>query len=494
MDKIQGMFPPSVLSADDKKKIFSLAETLTGSCQQGNMQKDVLLMNIIRRMRFCSSANLDEYLKHANIDHSEHAQLVSALTIHTTSWYRESPHYDVLKDEIKLFIKRHRSNTGRFDTTFYLWCAACSTGEEVYSFATILEKARQENLGFEYKITGSDIDSVSLETAKKCIYPLDSLKDVPAELKRFFLFGTGKTEGFFTLSKEIRQRCSFQKLSLSETASLKFSEKYHFIVCRNVLIYFEQTKVKDIITALVNNLIPSEGALCLGHSESVSAQEFNLELVKNSVYKISAVSNIAKKKNVYQMPQWYPEAILVGASTGGNEALMQLLGFLPRGCPPVVVVQHISHSFSLQFAQRLAAQSQLKLGKFESGTELENGHLYMSCSDAHICLRRSGKKLTIYVNTDEAVMSHRPSVDKLFFSAASSNVRCFAFLLTGMGKDGALGLLELHNQGNYTCAQSEASCVVFGMPKEALRLNAVNFVGDLYTLRKVIEDIYVKRI
>jgi chemotaxis protein methyltransferase CheR len=508
--KENAFFPQVLLSDADKKRIFQLTEEITGTCQQGNMQKDVLVMNIMRRMRACGVASLEEYLALCKTDSDEDAQMVSALTIHTTSWFREAPHYPILKEHAVQFAlesAKNRAESGSLPAVFQVWCAACSTGEEVYSFAAVLEKVREEHAGFEYKVLGTDIDILSLNSAKKAIYSAENLKDVPFELKKFFLFGTGKTEGLVTLSPEIRNRCVFQKMNLANTAFLRIKEAAHFLVCRNVLIYFDGGKVKEIVKSLSENVQKKSGLLCLGHSESIHASEFGLELLKNSVYKFKPIvqnsettlrNSSATLQSVSQAETntsksfKNPEVILLGASTGGNEALIQLLRNFPPHSPPVVVVQHISPNFSAAFAQRLASQSGLVLGKFLQGEVLQPGHLYMSLSDHHICLKRVGSNLVVSVNSDDPVSSHRPAVDKLFLSAATSGARCMAFLLTGMGRDGAQGLLELHKKGSYTCAQSEGSCVVFGMPKEAIKLGAVNFVGDLYMLRKVVEDSILK--
>ena len=152
---------PPKFSQDDEETIYSLAEALTGSCQSGPMRKSNLLSSVARRMAACGCADLDEYLAMAEGDEQEFGQLVSALTIHTTSWFRELPHFELLRAEAERFAK-----VGSGDP-FRVWVAACSSGEEVYSLGAMLEGVSQAFPGFRYEILASDIDPVSIGKAKR---------------------------------------------------------------------------------------------------------------------------------------------------------------------------------------------------------------------------------------------------------------------------------------------------------------------------------------
>ncbi len=184
-----------------------------------------------------------------------------------------------------------------------------------------------------------------------------------------------------------------------------------------------------------------------------------------------------------------PDVILVGASTGGPQALCQLLRNMPIGCSPVVVVQHIPENFSQALLQRLASVSGLTAGENASGTLLQPGHIYMATGDYHIGLARRSGKTCIMQSNASPVMSHRPSVDHLFLSAAEIRVHALAVLLTGMGSDGARGMSALAQIGALNLAQDESTSVIFGMPREAIKLGAASYVAPVNDLRSVIDRV-----
>ena len=169
--------------------------------------------------------------------------------------------------------------------------------------------------------------------------------------------------------------------------------------------------------------------------------------------------------------------IAIGASTGGTEAIRDILARLPRRCPPVVIAQHMPEMFTRMFAKRLDEQCGLAVSEAADGERLQPGHAYVAPGNWHLAVRRAGKRFECRVSQGEPVNRHRPSVDVLFRSAAAhAAAHAIAILLTGMGKDGAEGMVALHRAGAYTLAQSRDSCVVFGMPKEAIALGAVDDV------------------
>ncbi len=168
------------------------------------------------------------------------------------------------------------------------------------------------------------------------------------------------------------------------------------------------------------------------------------------------------------------KVIAIGASTGGIEAIHQVLDQLPADAPAVVIAQHIPAGFSAAFAERMNRQTGLMVKEAENGDQLLPGHVYIAPGDQHLLLTRDGARYVCRLDGGPEVNRHRPSVDVLFRSvleAAGNNA--VAALLTGMGTDGAQGLLELRQAGIHTIAQDEASSVVWGMPGEAVRLDAV---------------------
>ncbi|GLU33949.1 chemotaxis response regulator protein-glutamate methylesterase 1 [Trinickia caryophylli] len=172
--------------------------------------------------------------------------------------------------------------------------------------------------------------------------------------------------------------------------------------------------------------------------------------------------------------------IIVGASTGGTEAIRELLTPLPPDAPAVMIAQHMPPGFTKSFAQRLNGLCRITVKEAEHGERVLPGHAYIAPGHAHLLLARSGANYIAHLSDDPPVNRHRPSVDVLFRSAAQhAGKNAIGVILTGMGRDGAAGLLDMRNAGAYTLAQDEASCIVFGMPREAIALGAADEVAPL---------------
>lgn len=170
----------------------------------------------------------------------------------------------------------------------------------------------------------------------------------------------------------------------------------------------------------------------------------------------------------------------IGASTGGTEALRDLLERLPSNSPGIVVVQHMPEKFTAAFAKRLNGLCEVDVKEAEDGDPVLRGHVLIAPGDKHMLLERQGARYHVSVKTGPLVSRHRPSVDVLFRSAArAAGSNAMAVIMTGMGDDGACGMLEMHQTGAFTIAQDEASSVVFGMPKEAIAKGGVTKVLPL---------------
>ncbi|PXX96428.1 protein-glutamate methylesterase/protein-glutamine glutaminase [Halomonas sp. LBP4] len=172
--------------------------------------------------------------------------------------------------------------------------------------------------------------------------------------------------------------------------------------------------------------------------------------------------------------------VIIGASTGGTEAIRRVLEPLPANSPAILITQHMPGGFTRSFAERLDRLCQISVKEAEDGERVLPGHAYIAPGDAHLKLARSGANYVARLDDGPPVNRHRPSVDVLFHSAATQAGRnAIGVLLTGMGKDGAAGLVEMHQAGAPTLAQDEASCVVFGMPREAIALGGAGEVVAL---------------
>lgn len=170
--------------------------------------------------------------------------------------------------------------------------------------------------------------------------------------------------------------------------------------------------------------------------------------------------------------------VAMGASTGGTEVLREILMTLPPDAPGTVIVQHMPELFTRAFADRLNAVCRVEVKEAENGDRLSEGRVLVAPGNRHTLLRRSGAHYVVEVVEGPPVSRHRPSVDVLFRSVAeAAGPNAVGVLLTGMGRDGAEGLLEMKQAGAATIAQDEESCVVFGMPREAIVLGAVDDVA-----------------
>ncbi len=172
--------------------------------------------------------------------------------------------------------------------------------------------------------------------------------------------------------------------------------------------------------------------------------------------------------------------IIVGASTGGTEAIKAFLLNMPSDCPGIVITQHMPAGFTKSFANRLDTLCKITVTEARGGERILPGHAYIAPGDKHLKVVRSGANYMTELDDSPPVNRHKPSVDVLFNSAAANaGKNAIGVILTGMGKDGAAGMLRMRDAGSHNFAQDEASCVVFGMPKEAIAHGGVDEVLPL---------------
>ncbi|PLY00372.1 MAG: chemotaxis response regulator protein-glutamate methylesterase [Desulfuromonas sp.] len=172
--------------------------------------------------------------------------------------------------------------------------------------------------------------------------------------------------------------------------------------------------------------------------------------------------------------------VVVGASTGGTEALRLFLEALPYDSPGIVIVQHMPEEFTAAFARRLDTTCRVSVEEARNGDSVIPGRALIAPGNKHVLLKRSGARYYVEVKDGPLVCRHRPSVDVLFRSASRyAGKNALGVIMTGMGDDGARGMLEMKQQGAFTIAQDEQSCIVFGMPKEAIKLEAVDKILPL---------------
>lgn len=622
-------------SEEQVEFIFQLAERLTGTSQNGSYRKEILLSNVRKRMSTIGFDDLFSYLNFATTQVDEKEWLISALTIHTTSWFREDPHFAIIE---KYIIEKlpHKKK-------FKFWSAACSTGEEVYTLGLVCAKIKELHHDFDFDIYGTDIDPRSVRTAETGHYNSLALKSIPEKYHNLLLISDDEP-AVIKVDDFVRERCHFEVADLTDLNAHK-TETYDIVICRNVLIYFKPEIVKMIVEKKLSQRLTEDGLLVLGHSEILGSNfRHNLKLMSRSCYtrqscstKISpdtvtrsaaplniiqgkprilvvddsitirnSLKNLLTKKNCivntaasaeqaseeiqyhsfdlvtldlnmpgenglswlkkqraagltvpvviisesspqeaatifgalengaqdyivkkditqnperlfellntiarkvknsaktelflkpFDLNQFKPEVVLIGASTGGPQALVELLKSWPKPSPPVIVVQHITPEFSQPFAQRLSAIIDMPLADLEnSAAELKPNTLYMSVGDYHLEIQKTNKTLKILKNNDDKMAGHKPSVSKLFLSAANTKISCLSIVLTGMGHDGADGISALGlNEKSYNLAQDEMSSVVFGMPKKAIETQQVSFIGNVEQIKEQVFKVLTKQ-
>ncbi len=209
---------------------------------------------------------------------------------------------------------------------------------------------------------------------------------------------------------------------------------------------------------------------------SVNVKKLSLIEVQPKLNADAVISKAVGKS----MIQTTEKVVLVGASTGGTEALKTFLQGLPVDCPGVVIVQHMPENFTRAFAKRLDSICTISVKEAEDNDAVLRGAALIAPGNKHLLLKRSGARYYVEVKDGPLVSRHRPSVDVLFRSASRyAGKNSIGIIMTGMGDDGAKGILEMKEAGAFTIAQDEKTCVVFGMPNEAIKLGAIERVLPL---------------
>ena len=199
---------------------------------------------------------------------------------------------------------------------------------------------------------------------------------------------------------------------------------------------------------------------------------------------------VISKINKADFPDGADSLIAIGASTGGTEAIKQILQDLPADAPAVVITQHISIPFSTNFARRMNSISALTVCEAQDGQKILPGHAYIAPGNRHLMIAQDGPGYVCKLSDGPPVNHHKPSVDVLFRSASqSAGPKAICVLLTGMGKDGAHGMKEMHETGARTIAQDEKSSVVWGMPGTAVRLGVVDSVLPIEKIASKIKSL-----
>ncbi|MBT1686095.1 protein-glutamate methylesterase/protein-glutamine glutaminase [Dawidia soli] len=194
--------------------------------------------------------------------------------------------------------------------------------------------------------------------------------------------------------------------------------------------------------------------------------------------------------NTKSLVQTTDKVVALGASTGGTEAILAFLREMPLDCYGIIIVQHMPELFTRSFAQRMDSICRISVKEAEDGDSVLRGRCLIAPGNRHMELRRSGARYYVHLDDGPPVNRHRPSVNVLFRSVARfAGKNAIGIIMTGMGADGAAGMLDMKNAGAHTIAQDEESCVVFGMPKEAIKLGGVSKVLPLFRIASYISSL-----
>ena len=224
---------------------------------------------------------------------------------------------------------------------------------------------------------------------------------------------------------------------------------------------------------------------------AASANTKNLTPKKPTVTPAKLTADAVLPQGIVAMTKTTDKVVAIGTSCGGTQALEYVLSALPRVCHGIVIVQHMPEKFTAAFSERVNKISQIDVREARDGDRVLPGVALIAPGGKHMMLTRSGAQYKVEVRDGPLVNRHRPSVDVLFRSVAKcAGKNAVGFIMTGMGDDGAAGMKEMHDVGAYTVAQNEETCVVFGMPKEAIKRGGVDKILSLENI--VREIIHIK--
>ena len=228
-------------------------------------------------------------------------------------------------------------------------------------------------------------------------------------------------------------------------------------------------------------------AYSVGEMSADLADKIKAAARSKVVRRLNGGSASAGKPQRLALTQTTQKVLAIGSSTGGTEALKDMLVQFPPNAPGTVIVQHMPEHFTRAFADRLNGLCAVEIREGKTGDTVTNGKVFIAPGNKHMILARSGAVYMIKIKDGPRVHHQRPSVDVLFNSVARyAGANAVGVILTGMGADGAKGLLEMREAGAHTIAQDEKSCVVFGMPKEAIKLGAAEKVAPLSNIPREI--------
>lgn len=281
---ISGNFQARHLTTEQFSVLSGFVESELG-IRMPPAKRIMLESRLQKRLRALSLASFQDYIDFVFSDSQKEAELlhmIDAVTTNKTDFFRESDHFDYLSERV--LPERHQQGWGTARNPLRVWSTACSTGEEPYTLAMVLEEFRAERRGFEYGILATDISTRALEQGQKGIYPEERIEPVPQQYrKKYFLRSKDRSSRLVRVRPELRKRVGFHRLNLMHD-EYGIRERFEVIFCRNVIIYFERPTQYKLLTHLYEYLVPG-GYLFLGHSETLAGMELPLFSVAPTIYR-----------------------------------------------------------------------------------------------------------------------------------------------------------------------------------------------------------------
>jgi len=398
-----------------------------------------------------------DYFKIISKDKDKIQALINIVTVNETYFFRETKHFDFLKDNILPNVK--------YDT-FRCWSAASSNGAEAYSIAMHIDTHLSSYKNYE--VVASDINDHMVKYAKNGIYPIKFANNIPLKYLHLYCHkGQNEFSGSFKISNKIKNHISFYTINLMQT--IEDIGQFDLIFLRNIIIYFEDKDKKTIVENVIKKLKPG-GYLFMGHSESLERITDQVEQIAPSIYQKTTQKQKQKMVNKLWHKKTIQKVVALGSSMGGLSVIEAIIPKLKESCPPILITQHLSRDILHSIISKLLKNSKVDIKIAKDDEQLELGCVYFAPYDKHLMVKRvsSGFYKTVLSNEDK-VSNHKPSIDILFNSLATQvKVHSVAFILTGMGNDGVKGIENIKKAGGKTYAQDEQSCEVFGMAKLAV--------------------------
>ncbi len=248
-------------------------------------KKAMIQSRLMKRLKQAGCPSFEQYVKTVKLNPHERAIMFNLLTTNVTKFFRESHHFDFLREGFLPVFLKHSGQT----RPLKVWSAGCSTGQEPYTLALVLNEFFASYPGRDFQITASDINTDVLQKAAGGIYQWEEVSDIPYEwLKKYFKLGTGPNSGLFKVKDTLRKKVNFKYFNLAVPVGNKRDETiYDIIFCRNVFIYFDQDTKANVIRMFYNSLTPG-GYLFLGHSESLNINDTRIgkwSIQQHTVYR-----------------------------------------------------------------------------------------------------------------------------------------------------------------------------------------------------------------